>query len=59
MADIITHLVTICKTHTGRHTHLQPRKRQCSHSQVRTSMMMAIGKLKMNHVPKFITLASG
>lgn len=41
------------------HTHLQPRKRKCSQSQVRTSMMMAMGKLKMNHVPKFITFASG
>lgn len=40
-------------------THLQPRKRKCSQSQVRTSMMMAMGKLKMNHVPKFITFASG
>lgn len=55
MANIITEEVTICKIHT----HLQPRKRQCSHSQVRTSMMMAMGKLKMNHVPKFITFASG
>lgn len=40
-------------------THLQPRKRQCSHSQVSTSMMRAMGKLKMNHVPKLITFASG
>lgn len=40
-------------------THLQPRKRKCSHSQVSTSMMMAMGKLKMNHVPKLITLALG
>ncbi|TNN35797.1 hypothetical protein EYF80_054032 [Liparis tanakae] len=38
---------------------IPPRKRKCSHSQVRISMMMAMGKLKMNHVPKLITLASG
>lgn len=41
------------------HTHLQPRKRKWSHSHVRTSMMMAMGKLKMNQVPKLITFASG
>ena len=42
-----------------RGAYLQPRKRKCSQTQVSSSMMIAMGKLKMNQVPKLITFASG
>lgn len=49
----------LSKEKEDNYTYLHPRNRKWSHSHVNTNIMRAIGRLKMNHVPKLMTLASG